>query len=98
MDNREEHSTQWGASAKALRHVHISTHLTFLHLCSVGKESACSEGDSEDAVLIPGSGRFPGGGNGNPLQSSCQENPTDRGAQQAIGSKQSIGWQTVGHD
>ena len=42
---------------------------------SVGKESACS---AEDPGLIPGSGRSPGGGNGNPLQYSCLENPTDR--------------------
>ena len=33
-----------------------------------------------DAGLIPGSGRSPGGGNGNPLQYSCLENPMDRGA------------------
>ena len=33
-----------------------------------------------DVSLIPGSGRSPGGGNGNPLQYSCLENLTDRGA------------------
>ena len=33
-----------------------------------------------DARLIPGSGMSPGGGNGNPLQYSCLENPMDRGA------------------
>ena len=33
-----------------------------------------------DAGLIPGSGRSPGGGNGNPLQCSCLENPKDGGA------------------
>ena len=33
--------------------------------------------------LIPGSGRSPGGGDGNPLQYSCLENPMDRGAWQA---------------
>ena len=33
-----------------------------------------------DQGLIPGSGRSPGEGNGNPLQYSCLENPTDRGA------------------
>ena len=44
---------------------------------SVGKESACSAGDLH---LIPGSGRSPGGGNSNPLQYSCLENPVDRGA------------------
>ena len=31
-----------------------------------------------DTGLIPGSGRFPGGGNGYPLQCSCLENPIDR--------------------
>ena len=44
---------------------------------SVGKESACN---TEDRGLIPGLGRSPGEGNGNPLQSSCLENPMDRGA------------------
>ena len=33
-----------------------------------------------DVGLTPGSGRFPGGGHGNPLQYSCLENPMDRGA------------------
>ena len=40
------------------------------------KESACKTGD---LVLIPGSGRFPGEGNGNPLQYSGLENSVDRG-------------------
>ena len=44
---------------------------------SVGQESACNAGD---AVLIPGSGRSPGGGDGNPLQYSCLKNPMGRGA------------------
>ena len=39
---------------------------------SVGKESACNEGDPG---LIPRLGRSPGGGHGNPLQYSCLENP-----------------------
>ena len=47
---------------------------------SVGKESACNAGDPGS---IPGSGRSPGEGNGNPLQYSCLENPVDRGAGQA---------------
>ena len=47
---------------------------------SVGKESACQVGD---VGLIPGSGRSPGEGNGNPLQYSCLENPIDRGAWRA---------------
>ena len=41
------------------------------------KESACNAGD---LGLINGSGRFPGAGNGNPLQYSCLENSMDRGA------------------
>ena len=36
-----------------------------------------------DAGLIPESGRYPGGGNGNPLQHSCLENSMDRGAWRA---------------
>ena len=47
-----------------------------------------------DAGGIPESGRKPGGGHGNPLQDSCLENPTDRGA----GVLQSMGSQTAGHD
>ena len=35
-----------------------------------------------DIGLVPGLRRYPGGGNGNPLQYSCQENPMDRGAWQ----------------
>ena len=42
-----------------------------------GKESASNVGDM---VSIPGSGRFPGEGNGNPLKYSCLENPMDRKA------------------
>ena len=44
---------------------------------SDGKESACNSGD---LGLIPGLGRSPGEGNGNPLQCSCLDNPMDRGA------------------
>ena len=42
---------------------------------SEGKESACNVGD---LGLIPGLGRSPGGGHGNPLQYSCLENPMDQ--------------------
>ena len=47
---------------------------------SAGKESACNAGDLGS---IPGLGRSPGEGNGNPLQYSCLENAMDRGAWQA---------------
>ena len=41
-------------------------------------------GDTKDMGSIPGSGRSPGGGSGNPLQYSCLENPMDRGALRTI--------------
>ena len=50
---------------------------------SDGKESACNAGDLGS---IPGSGRSPKEGDGNPLQYSCLENSMDRGA-----------WQTTAH-
>ena len=40
-------------------------------------------GDVRTAGSIPGSGRFPGGGHGNPLQYSCLENPMNREVWQA---------------
>ena len=48
---------------------------------SDGKEPACNAGDGG---LIPGLGRSPGEGNGNPLQYSCLENSMDGGAWWAI--------------
>ena len=53
--------------------------MTVLPGSSAGKESACNAGDPG---LIPGLGRSPGGGHGNPLQYSCLENPMDRGVWQ----------------
>ena len=58
---------------------------------SIGKESACNAGD---LGLIPGSGRSPGEGNGNPLQYSFLENPMDREALQATAH----GVARAGHD
>ena len=53
-----------------------------------------NEGDSKDAGLIPGLGRVPGGGNGNPLKYSCLEKSMNRGP----GGLQSMGSQRAGHD
>ena len=58
---------------------------------SEGKESACNEGDPG---LIPGSGRPPGEGNGNPLQYSCLGNLVDGGACRL----QSMGLKRIGHN
>ena len=48
------------------------------------KNQPANEGDITDAGSIPGLGRSPGGGRGNPFQYSCLENPKDRGGWQAI--------------
>jgi len=56
------------------------------------KNPPANAGDPRD--LIPGLGRSPGGGHGNPLQYSCLENPMDRRAWQL----QSIASQRVRHD
>ena len=45
-----------------------------------GSDSKASAYNAGDPGLIPGSGRYPGEGNGNSLQYSCLENPMDRGA------------------
>ena len=50
----------------------------------VVKKLPANAGDIRDTGSIPGSGRFPAGGHGNPLQYSCLEKPMDRGAWWAI--------------
>ena len=47
---------------------------------TVVKNPSANTGDAGDVGSIPGLGRSPGGGNGNPLQYSCLGNPMDRGA------------------
>ena len=63
---------------------------------SDGKASAYSAGDPGS---IPGSGRSPGEGNGNPLQYSCLENPmiTKSHERRSLVGLQSMGLQRVGH-
>ena len=68
-------------------HIHIYNCVLYIRICErglprwlSGKESACQ---ARDAGLIPGSGRSPRRGNGNPFQYSCLENHMDRGAWQA---------------
>ena len=50
---------------------------------SVVKNPPANAGDTGDTGSIPGSGRSPGGGNGNPFQFSCLENLINRGVWQA---------------
>ena len=64
------------------------------HVAVVVKSLPANAGDARDAGSIPGLGRSPGGGNGNPLQYSCHKNPMDN----EPGGLESMGWQSVGHD
>ena len=61
-------------------------HLTYAHtliwasqVALVVKNPLANAGDMRNMGSVPESGRFPGGGNGNPLQNSCLGNPVDRG-------------------
>ena len=66
-----------------LEKMHAVERNGMLHLSSTswlsGKESPTSAEDSGDVGSIPGSGRSPEEGNGNPLQYSCLEDPVNRG-------------------
>ena len=70
---------QYYRSLVSLSHEGVISYEGFPH-SSAGKESSCKAGDLGS---IPGSGRFPREGNGNPLQYSCLGNPMDGGAWQA---------------
>ena len=69
----------------------ITNNFEYIPDASDSKESTCNAGDPGS---IPVSGRSPGEGNSYPLQYSCLENPTDRGARWVI----VYGSQRVGHD
>ena len=56
------------------------------------KESSCNAGATGDTGSIPGSGRSPREGHGNPLQYSCLENPMDRGAHWATVQSVTKSW------
>ena len=58
----------------------------------VVKNAPAHAGDVRDSGLIPGLGRLPGGGHGNPLQYSCLENPMDRGAWRALVHRITKSW------
>ena len=84
-------------SSLLLYYYHPFSHSCLLHLMSFNpdsqdiglsqwlssEESACQCRSAGNTSSIPGSRRSPGGGHGNPLQSSCLENPVDRGAWRA---------------
>ena len=97
--NRGDWQPTQSIGSQRVGHNWVTEHTIWCHRWgflggSVGKESANNAGDTRDAVSIPGSGRFPRGGHGNPLQYSWK-NPMDRGARQATQSMES---QTVKHN
>ena len=72
-----------------MENTNVQENFVFYYLCkpivgflggSVVKNLPANAGDGRDSSSIPGSGRSPGIGNGNPLQYSFLENPMDRGA------------------
>ena len=91
-----------------VEHPGASFHMFICHLCIllsevsrspgasqvplVVKNLPANAGDIRDTGSIPGSEKFPGEGNGNPLQYSCLENSTDRGAQRATVHRVTKSW------
>ena len=82
----------WGMDSHAVSMDHLyqfynhkrESYLWSSQVAPVVKSLLANAGDVRDVGLIPGSGRSPGEGTGNPLQHSCLENPMDRGAWRAI--------------
>ena len=73
---------KWVNTTKALKTVCVCVQRVRhkYQLVLVVKNPPANAGDIRDTGSIPGSGKSPGEGNGNPLQYSCLENPTERGA------------------
>ena len=71
----------WGHKESDMtEHTHTHTEREGFPSGANSKEPPANAGDVRDAGLTPSSGGFPEGGHGNPLQYSCLENSTDRGA------------------
>ena len=64
-------------------HIYVYTYIEIAENFSGGSDGKASAYNAGDPGSIPGSGRSPGEGNGNPFQHSCLENPMDGGAWEA---------------
>ena len=73
----------FGTQDKQMRETWLDWHVGVFQVVQLIKNLAPNAGDERDAGSIPGSGRSPGEGNGNPLQYYCLENSLGRGAWQA---------------
>ena len=72
-----------GKGGRGRRFKREGTYVWASQVVIVVKNLPANAGDIRDTGSIPGLGRSPGGGNGNPFQYSCLENPMDRGAWRA---------------
>ena len=85
LENPRDRGAQWaavyGVAQNWTRLKRLSSSSSSIHniAFSGGSDSIESACIGEDLGSVPGSGRSPGEGNGNPLQYSCLENPMDRG-------------------
>ena len=84
MDRRTWLATVHGVAKSRTRLKQLCSHAEKAHSASqvalVIKNLSANAGDLRDLGLIPGMGRSPGEGHGNPLQYPCLENPMDGGA------------------
>ena len=71
---------------------HLPTMILGFPSDASSKDPPANAGDKRDMGWIPGSGRSPGGINGNPLHYSCLENPMDRGAWRATVHRVAKSW------
>ena len=83
QSRKESDTTEWLNNNKQVDSVRLELHCWIRwasQVVLVVKNPPANAGDINDACLISGSGRSPGGPTGNPLQHSCLENPMDGGA------------------
>ena len=80
---RLEKKKKGGGNWYSLICVHYSISCWTSQMALVVKNLPAKAGDVRDVDSVPGLGRSPGGGHGNPLQNPCPENPMDRGAWRA---------------
>ena len=94
------HPSYWKAMALAMDRSIASSHALWgdlLSACFPGGAVAKNLPANAKNVSIPGSGRSPGGGHGNPLQYPCLENPMERGAWRAAVHSVAKSWTGLSH-
>ena len=77
--NHEINNSSWPLSLTKQHLWKETWHVVAREVDSTCKESSCNSGNMRQSYLIPGSRRFPRGGNGNPFQYFCLEKSMDRG-------------------